>query len=221
MRMKLPLFLFMPFFFVSFVAASQIALAAASNGWIQERFDDSKGHFTIYVTANAVCSRNEDAGYAVVQAVADPTLYIYSDRRRNYYPLSAGTELKRTSSFMLMKAIATSINPLDWHLAYKTSFRGHPTEVWRATKNGSPIKKSESDRFDGYEFWAASDIPIQPGFVKLSRDANGWPETKGLPVRYARIFLTEKPRELLATMELKRAYIPPSTFLVPKAYKKA
>jgi hypothetical protein len=206
-----------------FVDERQAVLAAdKSNGWIQKRFDGSKGKFTIYITDDANCTRNEDADYAVVQRPKVRELVMYSDKRKNYYTLSAGDGLKHTSGLALMKLISTSTAPLTWQPAYKSQYMGHPIEVWRATQGGSPISKSASDRFDGYEFWAASDIHIQPEFVKLGRSAHGWPNTNALPLRYLRVYPSGRPpRELASTTELKRGYIPPSTFTVPKSYKKA
>src|SRR5215475_14391610 len=81
-----------------FVAETQQALAAKDNGWLQKRFDGSKGKFTICITDDGVYTKNESAGYVILQGPKQPVT-IYSDVRRNYFPLSERNDggLKQTS----------------------------------------------------------------------------------------------------------------------------
>jgi hypothetical protein len=204
-----------------FVEASQAALPAKPNGWIQTRFDGTKGNFTIYVTKQAIATKNEDAGWVLVSGPPDGTIYLYSNKRRNYYPFSVGTRVKRSSSLWLMKAIATSATTLTWHKAYATKMLGHPVQVWRATQNGGPISTSKTVRFNGYEYWEETDIHVRPEVVSLNVEAHGWPNTNGLALRYVRTFLGGNDRAVVDTKSIQTAFIPPATFLVPKGYKLA
>jgi hypothetical protein len=206
-----------------FVHAIKPALSASSNGWIQKRLDGSKGKFTIYLSDQGCSlSRAEDAGWAIAMTPSNQNLVIYSDTRKNYYLLSTGTKVRHTSSNSLIKAISTSALALNWQLAYKTKYRGHSIDVWRATRNGAPISKSVSAIFDGFEFWAVSDVLIPQALVNLNTDAHGWPNTRALPLRCTQVFLRGgQPRLLLTTVSLERANIPASKFLVPKNYTKA
>lgn len=204
-----------------FVDAIKPALSANSNGWIQKRIDGSKGKFTILVTDQDCLARAEDAGWAVALTPPNHNLVIYSDTRKNYYLLSAGTKVRHTSGLSLIKAISTSAAALNWQLAYKTKYQGHPVDVWRATRNGAPISKSPSAKFDGFEFWAASDVLIPQAIVNLNIDAHGWPDTRALPLRYMEVSVHDQPRLLLTTISLERANIPASKFLVPKNYTRA
>jgi hypothetical protein len=205
-----------------FVGAIKPVLSANSNGWIQQRLDGSKGKFTIFLTDQGCSlSRAEDAGWAIAVTPPNQNLVIYSDTRKNYYLLSAGTKVTHTSSLSLIKAVSTSFTALNWQLAYKTKYRGHPVDVWRATRNGAPISKSVSTIFDGFEFWAVSDVLIPQAMVNLNTDAHGWPNTRALPLRCMQVFVRGQPRLLLTTVSLERANIPASKFLVPKNYTKA
>jgi hypothetical protein len=203
------------------VDAKAVAPPAKSNGFIQKRFDGTKGRFTIFVTKQAMASRNESAGWTLVTGPPDGILYIYSDVRKNYYPLTQGAKVKRSSSISLMRAIMTSTTSLTWHQAFKTELMGHPVQVWRATNHGEPISKSRDANFNGYEYWEEKDAQLPPQAIALNVAAHGWPNTSGLPFRFVQTFANGRRRMLIETSDITRAYIPPETFVVPKSYKKA
>ena len=209
----------------AFTPLAQSALAK-TNGWIAERFDQVAGKGTVRCSDIGYSSVSENIGYATVCSGPSWCVFVKNPGKKLYFVASTGTQVKHFTGFSLIKSLSTRMSvDLKWQRAYSTNFLGHPIAVWRAPTGKIRSSTNSTDlpgaKFEGFEYWAAEDIPIPESIASFNHTVHGWPVVKLMPMRFLRYQPRHKVETILETESIKPANLPAACFQIPKDYKLA
>jgi hypothetical protein len=211
---------------IAICACSSFAQSAQAktNGWIVERYDQFAGKGTVRCSELGYSSVSANIGYDTVCSPPTWCVSVKNAGKKLYFVASNGTQVKHFTGFALLKSISTrvTVDDLKWQRAYSTTFLGHPIAVWRGS-TGKTVSSTHlpAPKFEGFEYWAAEDIPIPASVASFNHTVHGWPIVKLLPMRYLRYQPRQKVETILETESIKRADLPAVCFQIPKDYKLA
>jgi hypothetical protein len=191
---------------------------ARNNGWIIDGCDLNNGNFSSRISNTWLSWVNQTVGYVMVSGPPNGTIYVYNDKKKNYFCYGDG---KHASTYRLMKFLNTSGISLHWQKVYSSKYLGHSVDVWRADQYGGAVKTEPGAKFDGYEFWAATDMHINPSVMAMNRAVHGWPDVSAVALRYFHCYWTGKRTAIVDVKSIRPAFVPDSAFRVPKGYKRS
>lgn len=208
------------FFLLSAFIASPPAWANDS-GWIVEQTSQFGGMGRQLVTAKGSRYESLDGGYVAVTAAPSWKIFLFSDRKKLFFPCDARKEAKVMNGRkgILRMAVLGNLVESMWVPAYKTTFLGHPISVWKTVPKN---KGKAKDKFRTIEFWAADDIPVAHEMAVYSATANGYPQNVDkLSIRCFALKSRGRKDMYMDSTSIKAASLSPTLFQVPPGYKKA
>ena len=201
--------------------------AAANNGWVIEQTRTLSGKARVYTSDHGRRFANIDAGYELVSSAPDWNVYMCNDRKKLYFPMVVGKELKaRSLSLGLLHGyVLNNADLIKWVKIRSTRYMGHPVDVWRGFYDGSKTGtngKSGPGFAYTVEFWVASDVSLAPQITAAYHVLLGWPKNVYyLPLRCIRIGKSGSKSTLLETQSFTAGCNSSDLFQVPKGYKLA